>query len=423
MRITDIKYVNNAAETSLSEKRKGSRYPEKRGAREHSFFRTTPARVSAVLSLILLLMAVKPAAACTTAIVSAGASESGRPMIWKQRDAAGEFNTIAYVRGEKYGYTALLPSAKSTARAYAGINEVGFAIANNLSYNLRPDSLGFDTNNGEMMALALGTCRTLEDFTALLESDARPDALSANFCVIDACGGAAYFEVSDTSFVRFDVPRGGYLFRTNYSLSGDEGRGKGFARYATMEQLMRKKGFGFTPGYFFRVGRAFINVLNGGDALRWRCSGYLYEHDFIPRSTTASSIVIEGVAKGDAADAGVMWCAPGYTPTCYAVPVWVAAGEDIAPIVSGDAPANQLAVEVKHSLSPFTWPGGAKYLKVKELRRVLRLVRRAERRELKAGRKLDRAFREGGFDAAAVAEYNAAASARFASFKDKILKP
>lgn len=374
-------------------------------------------------ALALSLIIPTKAGACTTAIVSAAASETGRPMIWKQRDASGEFNTVAYVKGEKYGYTALLPTTKSTARAYAGINEVGFGIANNLSYNLRPDSLGFDTDNGEMMAMALGTCRTLEDFEALLDSPSRPDALSANFCVIDACGGAAYFEVSDTAYVRFDVPEGGYLFRTNYSLSGDEGRGKGFARYATMEQLMRKKGFGFTPGYFFRVGRSFINVLNGGDALRWRCSGYLYEHDFIPRNSTASSIVIEGVAKGDAADAGVMWCAPGYTPSCYAVPVWVAAGEEIAPIVSGDAPANKLAVEIKHSLSPFDWPGGSKYLKVKELRRVLRLVRKAERRELKAGRKLDRAFRKGGFDVAAVAEYNAGACERFAAFKDKILKP
>ena len=439
MRITDIKYVNNAAETSLSEKRKGSRYPEKRGAREHSFFRTTPARISAVLSLILLLlMAVKPAAACTTAIVSAGASESGRPMIWKQRDASGEFNTIAYVRGEKYHYTALLPSLRKDAvpdakgaitvsRAYAGINEVGFAIANNLSYNLRPDSLGFDTNNGEMMALALGTCRTLEDFAALLDSDARPDALSANFCVIDACGGAAYFEVSDTAYVRFDVPEGGYLYRTNYSLSGDEGRGKGFARYATIEELMaRRAGKGlrvrrrFNPGFFLEVGRSFVNVLNGGDALRGRRDGYLYEHEFIARSSTAGAVVIEGVAPGERVDGGVMWCAPGYPPCCYAVPVWVAAGAEIPEMLTGETDANRLSVELKHSLSPLKWPGGSKYLTVKPLRKILRQVFKAELRELKAGRRLDRRFRREGFDAASVAAYNAAAVARFESFKKKV---
>ena len=109
-------------------------------------------------------------------------------MIWKQRDAGAPFNTVAHLQGEKYAYTALLPSQKAVTRAYAGINEVGFAIANNLSYNLRPDSLGFDTNNGEMMAAALGCCRTVDEFIALLESKPAPRGVSANFTVIDASG-------------------------------------------------------------------------------------------------------------------------------------------------------------------------------------------------------------------------------------------
>lgn len=378
-----------------------------------------------LLLSILLLIAV-PAGACTTAIVSAEASGTGRPMIWKQRDAAGEFNTVAHLQGAVYAYTALLPSAGSTARAYAGINEVGFAISNNLSYNLRPDSLGFDTRNGELMARALGTCRTLDDFAALLDSEDRPGPLSSNFAVIDACGGAAYFEASDTAYVRYDVPAGGYLYRTNYSLSGEEGRGKGFARFATIGELMaRRAGKGlrprraFFPGFFFNAGRSFVNVLDGGNALCCRHSGYLYDHDFIPRKSSVSSVVIEGVAPGGREDGGVMWCAVGFPVTSYAVPVWAAAGEEIPSFVSGDAPANRLSVKIKHSLYPLTWNGGEKYMEIKPLRRILRLVRRAERAELRAGRKLDRAIRKGGFDLAAVAEYNAAAELRFESFKNK----
>lgn len=389
--------------------------------------RITGIRLGSSLLALALLMAGVPALACTTAIVSAEASGTGRPMIWKQRDANAPFNTVAHLKGEKYAYTALLPSQKATSRAYAGINEVGFAIANNLSYNLRPDSLGFDTNNGEMMAAALGCCRTVDEFIALLESKPAPRGVSANFTVIDAFGGAAYVEASDTSYVRYDVPAGGYLFRTNYSLSGDEGRGKGFARYSTMEELMaRRAGKGlrprrsFTPGFFMRLGRSFINVLAGGNALCCKHKGYLFEHDFIPRQSTTSSIVIEGVASGERADAGVMWCAVGNTPCSYAIPVWVAAGKDIAAPVSGDAPASRFATEVQKSLSTMAWPGSSKYLEVKPLRRVLKAVRKAERRELKLGRRLEKHLRV-AFDAAAVAEYNAGAASRFEEFKDSVL--
>ncbi len=384
-------------------------------------------RRGAVLTgLVLALMLPLPAGACTTAIVSAGASTSGRPMIWKQRDANGEHNTIAHVQGAIYAYTGLFPTRDSLHRlAYAGINEVGFAISNNLSYNLRPKGANMDTHNGELMAEALGTCRTLEDFTALLDSKAAPRGISANFAVIDACGGAAYFEAGDSSYVRYDVPEGGYLFRTNYSISGDDGRGSGYARFATMEELMaRRAGKGLRPNrkfdaaFFMDAGRSFVNVLDGGDALCCKRSGLIYEHDFIPRSTTVASIVIEGVVPGDPANGGILWAAPGYTPACYAVPVWVAAGSDIPETVAGEAPANLLSIELKHSLSTFDWD--PKYLSVKPLRRILRLVRKAERTELRTGRRLARQFRETSFDATAVSAYNAAAAARFESFKQQV---
>ena len=51
-----------------------------------------------------------PALACTTAIISAEASGTGRPMLWKHRDTDEYYNHIEYLRGEKYGYTALVNS-------------------------------------------------------------------------------------------------------------------------------------------------------------------------------------------------------------------------------------------------------------------------------------------------------------------------
>lgn len=375
-------------------------------------------RLGSSLLAIALLFSVD-ALACTTAIVSAGASADGRPMIWKQRDASNGFNTIAHIKGAKYSYTALLATQESSNKAYAGINEAGFAIANNLSYNLRPDSLGFNTRNGLLMAEALGSCASLEEFAALLDSREIPMHISSNFAVIDAYGGAAYFEVSDTAYVRYDVPEGGYLFRTNYSLSGDEDRGKGFARYITMEELMEKKGGKFDPAFFFRTGRSFINVLDGGNAMRFRRNDYIYSHDFIPRVSTTGAVVIVGADDESSADEGMMWCAPGYTPCSYAIPVWVKAGEALPTVVSGDAPGSRLAAELKALISPFEWKGGEKYLQVKPLRRIMRIVRRYERKELREGRKLARIFSRNGFDAALVEEYNAAAEARFESFKQR----
>jgi hypothetical protein len=354
--------------------------------------------------------------ACTTAVVSAGASASGRPMLWKQRDASDPYNRIVHVKdGVQIAYTALFPTSDSLCTlAYAGINVAGFGVMNNLSYNLRPDSLGFDTKAGPLMALALGCCRTVDDFERLLREKERPMLLSTNFGVVDAEGGAAYFEVSDYDYTRFDVEPGGYLFRTNYSLTGEEGRGRGFARYETMASLMAARKT-FDPEFFFRVGRSYLN--GGDDALSGVYRGWLNEHDFIPRSTTTACVVIEAPGAGDAPDSGLMWCAPGYTPCCYAIPVWVAAGENIPRCLTGTAEANRLAAALY--LSVHSDKDEIKKVDIASLRRVLRSVRRAEGREFRKGRRLDRRMRRSGYDGPAVERFNRRSDNRFKHYKHR----
>lgn len=374
------------------------------------------------LFLLLLFLPVR-ALACTTTIVSAEASATGRPMIWKQRDADGENNIMAYVKGPKYAYTALFATSDSLhKKAYAGINEAGFAIANNLSYNMRQVLDDPGTRNGELMGRALGECASLADFAAFLDAWEQPRGVSANFAVLDAHGGAAYFEVSDTTCVRYDVPEGAYLYRTNFSLSGKENVGGGYVRYETMGRRLERHGSRkFSAGFFFKEGRSFINVLSGGNALRFRFGGLLNQHDFIARDASVSSVVIEGVAPGEDPSSGMMWCAVGWPPSSYAIPVWVAAGEHIAAPLTSEA--NLLSLELKHSVRAFPWEGGEKYLKVRPLRRILRTVRRAEKKELRAGAALDRRFRDGGFSLEAVEQYNNEAQQRFEAFKNKVKTP
>ena len=38
---------------------------------------------------------------CTTAVVTARASATGRPFLWKQRDTGTEWNHIAHFKGER----------------------------------------------------------------------------------------------------------------------------------------------------------------------------------------------------------------------------------------------------------------------------------------------------------------------------------
>jgi hypothetical protein len=370
-------------------------------------------RLGVILAALLLSADIF---ACTTAVVSAGASASGRPMLWKQRDASDPYNRIVHVKdGVEIAYTALFPTSDTLCTlAYAGINAAGFGVMNNLSYNMRPDSVGFDTKNGPLMAQALGCCRTVDDFERLLQEKPRPMLLSTNFGVVDACGGAAYFEVSDYDYTRFDVEPGGYLFRTNYSLSGEEGRGRGFVRYETMSALMASRKT-FDPEFFFRVGRTFVK--DGDYALRGRFHGWLEEHDYIPRSTTTACVVIEAPGTGDAPDSGLMWCAPGYTPCCYAIPVWVAAGDNIPSCLTGEAEANRLAASLYMCLHSDREE--LKKVDIASLRKVSRPVRRAERREFRQGRRLDRRMRRSGYDGASVERFNDKADTRFKRYKHR----
>ena len=379
-------------------------------------------RICLILSLAALLGGAE-LMACTTAIVSAEASSSGRPMIWKQRDARNKRNCLAYIKGPLYNFTAVVPvSKKAREVAYGGINDVGFAIANNLSYNLREDSDDKASENGKFMYKALGQCRTLEDFRQLLLSQRDSLRIIANFAVIDAEGGAAYFEASESGWARFDVPKGGVLYRTNFSLSGKKDRGSGYERFESIKKIMEKtpKG-GYSPEFFFETSRNFHDGLNNNDALKSR-NTYIYDNDFIPRARTVSSLVIEGVTASELPNAGMMWFTPGYPPCSYAIAVWVAAEDNLPACVTGEAEANALAVELMHKVHPLTWEGGDDYLEVKALKKILPSVRKAGQKEYDAANSLVKEFRRKGFFLPTLQEYNKKADERFVSFKEKVSK-
>ena len=281
-------------------------------------------------SAALALLGALAADACTSMVVSGRASASGRPMLWKHRDTSQEANFVerSAATDSTFAYVALYNAGDSTlAEAWTGMNSRGFAIMNTASYNLAPDTAAYKDREGELMSAALQRCTTVDDFERLLSDMRRPRGVQANFGVIDAHGGAAYFEVADDSMVRFDADDDphGCLIRTNYSKSGEPDGGYGYIRYDNAVHILGDaicKGT-LTPEIFTEgASRSFYHSLLGRDVADDNCS-WTVDQDFIPRYTSTAAIVIEGVCCEDDDHLAVMWTAIGYPPCAIVQPVTV----------------------------------------------------------------------------------------------------
>lgn len=297
-------------------------------------------KMLAIAALAIVSLNYGGSMACTSAIVSAEASASGRPLLWKHRDTSTTDNKVEYVPAEDgaYAYVALFNAKdRKLEEAWTGMNEKGFAIMNTASYNIKADNVAASKmdKEGIVMTLALRTCVTVEDFEKLLDAYPRPMGVEANFGVIDAYGNGAFYETNNTSYVKYDLKDapGGVIIRTNYSHSGRSGEGYGYIREANAEKLLAPhiEAADITPEFLTEtVSRSFYHDLRGEDALltgeRWAI-----DEDFIPRYKSTATIVIEGcvpLKKGENPESEfiipeyVMWTGLGYPPCAEIVPVW-----------------------------------------------------------------------------------------------------
>ena len=159
---------------------------------------------------IFIAGACSEAKACTSAIVAASANPYGRPLLWKNRDTSAIDNKVEYVPSSDgaYAYVALFNADdRRLEQAWIGMNEVGFAVMNTASYNIKNDQVPDSRmdREGFLMTVALRSCRTVDDFRRLLDSYPRPMGVEANFGVIDATGAGGYFETNNDSYVFFDL--------------------------------------------------------------------------------------------------------------------------------------------------------------------------------------------------------------------------
>lgn len=294
-----------------------------------------------IWSFCLLLMwgMTSEAMACTSAVVSGKVTPDGRPLLWKHRDTGALQNSVKYFSGEKYSFIAVVNSGEDNPTdVWIGTNSAGFSVMNTQSYNLVEvkDDEERGEANGRVMRRALEVCVTVDDFKVFLDTLAKPSLIEANFGVIDAQGGAAMFEVDYEKYVMFDAndPKDapcGYIARSNFSFTGKVNVGAGYVRYMQEDKLLMPASAmkRITPAWIFsELSRSFANPILGidlkqGDFNLPKGTGWFVEQDFISRHESASSVVIQGVKKGENPDLVTMWTALGYPPVSVALPLWV----------------------------------------------------------------------------------------------------
>ena len=273
--------------------------------------------------VILLAVGAGMAWSCTSAIVSGELTANGRPMLWKHRDTNDQNNRIKRIEAHDglMEFVALFDARdmRDTA-AWTGMNTAGFAIMNTASYNLNADDVPEKDmdREGVVMRRALEVCRTVDDFARLLDTLPKPMGVEANFGVIDAQGGGAYFETGNYNYRRYDLKDApeGILLRTNYSESGRPDEGFGYVRMENAKALLAPHiaAHDITPAVFTEeLSRTFYHSLQGRDytagTQRW-----VVDQDFIPRRISTASIVVEGIAPGEDPSLTMMWVALGYPP-------------------------------------------------------------------------------------------------------------
>lgn len=299
--------------------------------------------------LLLMWGMANEAMACTSVVVSGKVTPDGCPLLWKHRDTGALQNSVKYFSGEKYSFIAVVNSGEDNPTdVWIGTNSAGFSVMNTQSYNLVEvkDDEERGEANGRVMRRALEVCATVDDFKVFLDTLAKPSLIEANFGVIDAQGGAAMFEVDYEKYVMFDAndPKDapcGYIARSNFSFTGKVNVGAGYVRYMQEDKLLMPASAmkRITPAWIFsELSRSFVNPILGidlkqGDFNLPKGTGWFVEQDFISRHESASSVVIQGVKKGENPDLVTMWTALGYPPVSVALPLWVKGADRKLPVL------------------------------------------------------------------------------------------
>ncbi|MGG6544744.1 UNVERIFIED_CONTAM: hypothetical protein NY100_04865 [Prevotella sp. 15_C9] len=284
--------------------------------------------------------------ACTAAVVTGKVTADGRPLLWKVRDTDNLQNSIKFFNGTKYNFFGIVDcNARSNEEIWMGTNTAGFSIMNTQSFNLEETINGVEPGdkNGNFMFRALNVCATVDELKNFLDTTSLK-GLCANFGVIDARGGAGWFEVSTRGYKFFDandpaIAPHGYIARTNFSFTGPEHKGLGYVRYRTDDEALAgaAQSKSIAPDWIFTsLARSFVNPqlgidLRDGNHNKPKTTGWFIDQDFISRSGTACSAIIQGVRLNENPELTTLWTVLGYPPVSVAFPFWLKDADTLLP--------------------------------------------------------------------------------------------
>ncbi len=330
--------------------------------------------------LVIHLSAGSGSEECTTLVATGAATPSGGPLLWKNRDTGTLSNKVILVSEHPYSFLALVDADDTAGRAaWAGVNAVGFGIANSASYNLPQPTGELQEQEGVVMAEALRTCRTVGDLEELIKRrQGKRLGVRTNFFAIDADGGAVIIETHNHGYTRYEASTfpGQRLANTNYSRSGGENDGSGYLRFDRESELLRTvPPESLDAGTVFRVlsrdlGHPLLQhpARNTWASLPADRPYWIHTNYTIDRPSTASAVVIQGVPPGQDPAHTTMWVALGEPVTTIAVPLWIAAGAPPDELWQGkDAPITTEAFRLKALLRPLKARERAEYLDLTRL--------------------------------------------------------
>ncbi len=333
-----------------------------------------------LITIILLVFVAIDISACTTAVISGKYTKDGRPLLWKHRETWAINNKIMQFDDGKYAYTALVNSKDKTGKSvWIGYNSTGFGIMNSASYNLNNDTIEQTGLEGRVMKEALQTCATIDEFEQFLLNMEEPRRLEANFGVIDGNGGAAYFELGNYKVIKIDandpiIAPNGYVIRTNYSFNGIAGQGGGYIRYVTANKVLDEAVKSNELSAQTIIQKATRNLTHSltGDNL-WDYENLkegedkmVFFVDYIPRSGSSSSCIVEGVNPGENPNLTTMWTVLGWPLASVTIPVFINKNANIPEVLTyneeiEDAPLCNFALSLKDECYSQKWGTSKKY--------------------------------------------------------------
>lgn len=259
---------------------------------------------SALLALSLSINAW----CCTSVIISGRIRPDGKPVMMKHRDTDELHNEIRWFQGEVYSFVGLVNTPSQDGEVWGGTNTAGFCIMNTATYDLKDDDVPQSEmdKEGILMYKVLGVCANLQEFENFLDTLPKPWGVEANFGIIDAEGGAAYYEINNHNWTKFDVNAipSGYRVVTNFTETGRVEDRLGVNRYEKALEIISGMDLA-TAGH-----KELFNAISR--------SGKPIE-----REITSSSIVFEGVVPGENPSHAVMWTLCGFPSSTLCLPYTV----------------------------------------------------------------------------------------------------